>query len=235
MDQPEHIADVPLAMAFDRTYSAEAPFVADLLDFPDRAFRAIPNAVTAPTTPRASWPRAAFLRSGAHRVYAPSASLSPAAGRTLVLKLSDEITGNLFVDGERNVTGIIQLEWIVAVPATMLQAPIWLARADAAIDDLAAEYKNAIAPTRGDTGRDTVARTEGSARNVDTLAPAETCKVPNTAEKAKSDAALEEDYAAIWSRHRLCTQPSRTAIHGTRDAVTDRHKKTIRIPTPFLG
>jgi hypothetical protein len=57
-----------------------------------------------------------------------------------LLQLTDIHQSNIFVDDDWNVTCLLDLEWICALPAQMLAVPHWLT--DCAVDDIVgAEYE----------------------------------------------------------------------------------------------
>lgn len=61
------------------------------------------------------------LRALLHRYTDPSCRAGP-----FLLQLTDLHASNIFVDGDWNVVCLIDLEWVCALPAAMLDVPYWL-------------------------------------------------------------------------------------------------------------
>ncbi|KAJ0160130.1 hypothetical protein CTA2_8510 [Colletotrichum tanaceti] len=111
----------PVAMQRETTYASTEPFVADMLSFHDRRFLRHPNMVYDEEDCRAEMAARLLLRMLAHRYIRHDRRNGP-----FVLQLDDFHASNVFVDAEWNITSLIDLEWLCALPVERLAVPYWL-------------------------------------------------------------------------------------------------------------
>ncbi|KAK4033778.1 hypothetical protein C8A01DRAFT_19324 [Parachaetomium inaequale] len=111
----------PRTIHTNDTYLCTEPFVADMLRFHDGRFLSHLNAVYDDKDCRGEMAAKVMLRALAHRYIRHDFRNGP-----FVLQLTDFHASNIFVDDEWNITCLIDLEWICALPAEMLAAPYWL-------------------------------------------------------------------------------------------------------------
>lgn len=104
----------------NRTYETERAFIEDMLRFREEAFRTQPNAVYDEEDCRLQMYHMVVLRA-VHTLLVDYKFQGP-----YVLQLTDFHAGNIFVDEEWNITGIIDLEFICALPPSMMNVPYWL-------------------------------------------------------------------------------------------------------------
>lgn len=109
--------------AIDETYSCVEPFVADLLNLHDGHFLANQNAVEDAEDCRRQMANRTLLRTLSHHFVGGKSRRRNGAFR---LQLTDLHQSNVFVDDDWNVTCLIDLEWVCALPAEMLAVPYWL-------------------------------------------------------------------------------------------------------------
>ncbi len=115
----------PRVMPGDRTYSAVEPYVADLFRLHDQRFLSHPNAIY---DERDCWSEMAawvLVRSLARRYVRPEQRNGP-----FLLQLNDLRPRNIFVNDAWNVTRIVDLEWVCALPVERLDVPYWLTGQD---------------------------------------------------------------------------------------------------------
>ncbi|KAL8407482.1 hypothetical protein RB594_006343 [Gaeumannomyces avenae] len=110
----------PRTMPQNATYQATEAYVSDMLTFHDRSFLNHPNASWEETEFQAEFAAKAALRSLAHRYIRLESRTGP-----FILQHTDLHGGNVFVDDEWNVTCIIDLEWLCALPAESIKLPNW--------------------------------------------------------------------------------------------------------------
>ncbi len=111
----------PRTIPTDETYACTEPFVTDMLTFHDESFLANPNAVFSAADCRGQMAARALLRTLSHRYVSREHRDGP-----FYLQLTDFHASNIFVDDDWNVTCLIDLEWICALPIEMLAVPYWL-------------------------------------------------------------------------------------------------------------
>ncbi|KAH6703741.1 hypothetical protein EV126DRAFT_416972 [Verticillium dahliae] len=111
----------PRTMSINETYSCTEPFVADMLAFHDRRFLSHPNAIYDDKDCRGEMAAKVMLRALPHQYIRQSDRNGP-----FFLQLSDLHPSNIFVDDQWNITCLIDLEWVCALPREMLAAPHWL-------------------------------------------------------------------------------------------------------------
>lgn len=104
------------------TYVSTEAFVSDMLSFHDSRFLSHPNAVCNARDCRRQMAARVALRALSHRYIDASRRAGP-----YLLQLTDLHGSNVLVDDDWNITCLIDLEWISALPAEMLRAPHWLA------------------------------------------------------------------------------------------------------------
>lgn len=112
----------------DRTYETTGSFIDDLLRFRRAAFRAQPNAVNDEEDCYLQMSHMVFLED-------MKALINQHHSEGLfVLQFQDLHASNIFVDDEWNIIALIDLEYICALPPSMMNVPYWLS-VDA-IDDV---------------------------------------------------------------------------------------------------
>ncbi|KAG9253824.1 uncharacterized protein F5Z01DRAFT_681780 [Emericellopsis atlantica] len=111
----------PRTMQRDETLSCTDAYASDLLTFHDRRFLSQPHAAHDESDCRAQMAAKALLRVESHNHIRRELRDGP-----FVLQLTDFHASNILVDEQWNITGLIDLEWICALPAEMLSVPYWL-------------------------------------------------------------------------------------------------------------
>jgi len=122
----------PRTMSRDETFVCTDAFVSDMLTFYDYRFLSQPNAVYSDDDCRAQMAVKALLR-----VLSPRHVRRDLRSGPFALQLTDLHASNIFVDEEWNVPGLVDLEWICALPLEMLRAPYWMT--GCAVDDIQGE------------------------------------------------------------------------------------------------
>lgn len=105
----------------DDTYASTEPFVSDMITFHDNRLLSNPNAVYDAEDCRTQMTQRILLRALSHQYINRARRNGP-----FLLQLTDVNASNIFVDKECNLTCLIDLEWICALPAEMLAVPYWL-------------------------------------------------------------------------------------------------------------
>lgn len=121
-----------MATRRETTYTSTEPFVADMFRFHDQCFLCHPNMIYDEKDCRGEMAARLLVRMLAHRYIRPERRNGP-----FFLQFDDFHVSNLFVDAEWNITSIIDLEWVCALPIERLAAPYWLT--GCAIDDILEE------------------------------------------------------------------------------------------------
>ncbi|KAI1159765.1 hypothetical protein F5B18DRAFT_664322 [Nemania serpens] len=103
------------------TINCTDAFVSDMLTFHDHRFLSQPNAVYDESDCRTQMAVKALLRVVSHNYIKRELRNGP-----FLLQHTDFHASNILVDKEWNVTGLVDLEWICALPAEMLAVPYWL-------------------------------------------------------------------------------------------------------------
>lgn len=103
------------------TINCTDAFVSDMLTFHDHRFLSQPNAVNDESDCRAQMAVKTLLRVISHNFIKRELRNGP-----FLLQHTDLHASNILVDKDWNVTGLIDLEWICALPAEMLAVPYWL-------------------------------------------------------------------------------------------------------------
>ncbi|KAK4130736.1 hypothetical protein BT67DRAFT_489524 [Trichocladium antarcticum] len=111
----------PRTMPRDETYSCTEPFVADMLALHDGSFLAQRNVVVNAADCRGQMAARALLRTVSHFYVSRQRRNGP-----FHLQLTDLHASNILVDDDWNITCLIDLEWICALPAEMIAVPYWL-------------------------------------------------------------------------------------------------------------
>lgn len=113
-------------------YQNTDSFASDMLTLHDNYFLSFPHAVRDEDDARERLTIRTLLRAVAHHFILRERRDGP-----FLLQLTDFHQSNIFVDDDWNVTCLIDLEWICALPAEMLAVPYWLTNCsiDSIIDD----------------------------------------------------------------------------------------------------
>jgi hypothetical protein len=106
----------------NETYTCTEPFVADMLTLHENSFRCNPNAAYDEDDCRAKMAAGALLRMLSHHYVDRKRRNGPYS-----VQFTDFNRSNLFVDERWNITCLIDLEWVCALPTEMLAVPYWLA------------------------------------------------------------------------------------------------------------
>lgn len=104
----------------NRTYATSGSFIDDMLRFREEALRAQPNAVNDEEDCHLQMFHLVLLR-----LLKPQLVDCHSEG-PFVLQLTDFNTSNIFVDEEWNIVALIDLEFICALPPSMMDVPHWL-------------------------------------------------------------------------------------------------------------
>lgn len=112
----------PRIIQRSETYTSTEPFVSDMLTFHDNRFLSNLNAVYDDDDCRGHMAVKTLLRALSHHYIKREHRNGP-----FILQLTDFHASNIFVDEEWNVTCLIDLEWMCALPVEMLAVPYWLA------------------------------------------------------------------------------------------------------------
>lgn len=105
----------------NETYTCTEPFVADMLTLHENSFLSNRNAVYDAKDCCGQMAAGALLRMLSHHYVTRKRRNGP-----FYLQFTDLHGSNLFVDEHWNITCLIDLEWICALPAEMLAVPYWL-------------------------------------------------------------------------------------------------------------
>ncbi|KAI1351502.1 hypothetical protein F5Y01DRAFT_121139 [Xylaria sp. FL0043] len=119
-------------MPRNETISCTDAFVSDMLTFHDHRFLSQPNAVNDESDCRTQMAVKTLLRVVSHNYIKREVRNGP-----FLLQHTDLHASNILVDKDWNVTGLIDLEWVCALPAEKLAVPYWLT--GCAIDDIEGE------------------------------------------------------------------------------------------------
>lgn len=103
------------------TFNCSDAYVTAMLDFHDPRFLSQPNAVFNEDDCHTQMAVNALLRAISHDYTKKDLRLSP-----YFLQLTDFHASNIFVGADWNVTGLIDLEWICALPSELFAVPYWL-------------------------------------------------------------------------------------------------------------
>ncbi|KAL2213275.1 hypothetical protein CC79DRAFT_1299223 [Sarocladium strictum] len=105
----------------DETFTCTDAFVSEALTFHDNRFLNQPNAVYSEKDCRGQMAVKTLLRTISHNFIRSDLRDGP-----FPLQLTDCHMSNILVDQQWNITGLIDLEWICALPAEMMTVPLWL-------------------------------------------------------------------------------------------------------------
>jgi hypothetical protein len=127
----------PRTIQRNETYTCTEPFVADMLTLHENSFLSNRNAVYDTKDCRGQMAAGALLRMLSHHYVKRERRNGP-----FYLQLTDFHASNLFVDGHWNITCLLDLEWVCALPAEMLTVPYWLTGhgIDEIVDDNLREF-----------------------------------------------------------------------------------------------
>lgn len=103
------------------TYRSTEAFVADMLTLHDDYFLEKPNAVLDDADCHGQMAVQVILRALSHHFIRRDQRNGP-----FLLQPTDLHASNIFVDADWNVTCLVDLEWICALPAEMLAVPYWI-------------------------------------------------------------------------------------------------------------
>ncbi|KAJ4527695.1 hypothetical protein HRR83_000448 [Exophiala dermatitidis] len=112
-----------------QTYQDTDSFVSDMLTQYDNHLLHDPHAVRDEDDARERMAIRTLLRAVSHHFINRSQRSGP-----FILQLTDFHQSNIFVDDDWNITCLIDLEWICALPAEILSVPYWLT--NCSIDDI---------------------------------------------------------------------------------------------------
>lgn len=111
----------PRVMSPNDTYSCTEPFVADMLNMHDNRLLSNPNAIDDEQECRSQMATRTLLRCLVHHFISRERRNGP-----FLLQFTDLHASNLFVDQDWNITCLVDLEWVCALPSEMISAPYWL-------------------------------------------------------------------------------------------------------------
>jgi hypothetical protein len=111
----------PRTIPKNTTYSCTDSFVTDILTFHDSSLLSNPNAGYDDDDCKGQMAARTLLRAVSPYYIRQELRTGP-----FLLQLTDLHASNIFVDEDWNITTIIDLEWICALPIEMLAAPYWL-------------------------------------------------------------------------------------------------------------
>lgn len=114
------------------TFKCTDSFVSEMLTFHDHRFLSQPNAVYSESDCRGQMAVKALLR-----ILSPFYIKRELRNGPFLLQLTDFHASNILVDKDWNITALLDLEWICALPAEMLDVPYWLT--GCAIDQIKGE------------------------------------------------------------------------------------------------
>ena len=122
----------------NETYTCTEPFVADMLTLHENSFLSNPNAAFDAEDCRAHMAAGALLRMLSHHYVERKRRNGP-----FYLQFTDLHESNIFVDEQWNITCLMDLEWVCALPAEMLSVPYWLTGhgIDEIVDDNLHEFE----------------------------------------------------------------------------------------------
>lgn len=103
------------------TYPCTEPFVADMLSLHENSFLSNPAAVSDAYDCRGQMAIGALLRMLSHHFIERKHRRGP-----FPLLFTDFHQSNIFVDDDWNITCVLDLEWVCALPPEMLAVPYWL-------------------------------------------------------------------------------------------------------------
>ncbi|OAP57606.1 hypothetical protein AYL99_08344 [Fonsecaea erecta] len=119
----------PRTIQPDQMYQNTDTFVSDMLTLHDNHLLHDPHAVRDEDDARERMAIRTLLRAVSHQFINRNRRNGP-----FLLQLTDLHQSNVFVDDDWNVTCMLDLEWICALPSEMLSVPYWLT--DCSIDNI---------------------------------------------------------------------------------------------------
>lgn len=108
-------------MERNETFSCTDAYISDLLHFHDQQFLSQRNAAHSEADCHTQMATKTLLRFFAQRFVQRQHRYGP-----FVLQSTDLHRSNIFVDDQWNVTALIDLEWVCALPAEAMHVPYWL-------------------------------------------------------------------------------------------------------------
>lgn len=111
----------PRTIQKGETYSSTEPYVSDMLALHDNYFLSNPNSVYDAEDCRGQMAARTVLRAVSHHYMRREYRNGP-----FIIQFSDFHASNIFVDEDWNITCLIDLEWVCALPREMLAVPYWL-------------------------------------------------------------------------------------------------------------
>lgn len=129
----------PRVLQSGSAYTCTEPYVSDMLTFHDRGFLHDPNATYCEMDCQINLAVKATLRTLAHHYIRRESRDGP-----FILQHTDLRFGNIFVDDDWNVTCLVDLEWVCALPVEELAVPYWLSNraVDGLVDEHLAAFEN---------------------------------------------------------------------------------------------
>lgn len=116
------------------TYSSTESYVSDMITFHDTQFLNNPNATFSDRDCRGQMAIRTLLRTLAHHYIKTELRNGP-----FLLQFTDLHGSNIFVDEQwDNITCLIDLEWLCALPAEMLTVPYWIT--GCSIDEIVEQF-----------------------------------------------------------------------------------------------
>ncbi len=123
----------PRTIDQNEIYSCTETFLSDMLSFHDGRFLSHPNAVYGEGDCRGHMAARTVLRALSHYYIDRSRRYGP-----FLLQLTDQHACNMIVDDDWNITCLIDVEWVCALPSEMLHVPYWLT--ERGIDQIDGEH-----------------------------------------------------------------------------------------------
>lgn len=114
-------SNMPRTIQRNCTYSCADPYVSDLISCQDNVFLNDPNAAFDDEDCRGHMAARSLIRLLSYRFIRPERRYGPFS-----LQLTDVNRSNIYVDRDWNITCLIDLEWICALPVESLVVPYWL-------------------------------------------------------------------------------------------------------------
>ncbi|CRK42141.1 hypothetical protein BN1708_008672 [Verticillium longisporum] len=136
----EH-SGTPRVIQQDQTYCCTDSFVADTLTLYDEYMRHNPHAVADEEDAYERMAMRTLLRACSHHFLMRELRQGP-----FILQFTDLHQSNIFVDSDWNITCLVDLEWICALPTEMLSVPYWLT--GCSIDEIVGEQYELYDATR---------------------------------------------------------------------------------------
>ncbi|KAH7358671.1 hypothetical protein B0T11DRAFT_106751 [Plectosphaerella cucumerina] len=116
----EH-SGTPRTIQQDQTYSCTDSFASDMLTKHDEYMRHNPHAVADENDAQERMAMRTLLRAVSHHFLMRERRHGP-----FLVQLTDLHQSNILVDDDWNITCLVDLEWVCALPAEMLSVPCWL-------------------------------------------------------------------------------------------------------------